>query len=152
MNLPAELRCAMVMRRLMVILVLACLCLGCESKPNQIEFIIPVGFRGTFAVKPDASDGVVLAKGKSRYVLRIPESGVLLISGYDPFHPYLNTAKFANDDQIWVAKRIDDRPKMGQVALFSEGLSIRTDENKKQVAEYRWFVGTEEERKNSSKD
>jgi hypothetical protein len=134
----------MVMRRFVVLAAVLCVCLGCESKPNQVHFILPNGFRGAFAVQPDDPEGIILVREDGCYVVRIPESGVLGIKGYDPFHPYLCTASFANGDEIWVSKRIDDKPRQGQIALW--GCTTQGwYEGGKPVNLFWWFVGTEGE-------
>ena len=118
--------------------------LGCESKPNQVHFIIPDGFRGSFAVKSDDQDGIMLGQENGHFVLRIPESGVLGIRGYYPFRSYLDTASFVNGDEIWVSKQFGDKPRREQIALWgwtTEALY----ENGKPINRDWWFVGTEEE-------
>src|SRR5205807_1371036 len=130
-----------VMRRVLVITAVLCVCLGCQSKPNQVHFIIPTGFRGAFAIKPDDPAGTILVKEDRRYLVRIPANGVLGIKGYDPFCSYLCTASFANSNSIWVSKRIDDKPRKDQIALWSGGTQVR-HENENPVSLYWWFVGT----------
>jgi hypothetical protein len=85
-----------------------------------------------------------LVEENGRYVIRIPESGVLGIKGCDPFQSYLVTASFANGDNIWVSKRIDDKPRKEQTALWGAVTLVRY-ENKKPISAYWWFVGTEAE-------
>jgi hypothetical protein len=113
--------------------------LGCHSKPNQVHFIISDGFRGAFAVKPDDPDGIELVKEDGRYNVRIPEGGVLRIKGYNPFHVFLSKASFANGEEIWVEKRLDDRPRKDQVGLWGGITEIEP------IYRYWWFIGTEEE-------
>jgi hypothetical protein len=80
-----------------------------------------------------------LTKENGRYVVRIPEDGVLRMKGYDPFRSFLYTAAFSNGDPIWVEKRIDDVPQWGEVALRGLGTQIPSQS-------YWWFVGTDAER------
>jgi hypothetical protein len=121
-----------------------CVCLGCQSTPNQVHFIIPNGFRGAFAVKADDSEGIIVVKEGGLYVVRIPESGVLGIKDHDPFQSYLCTASFANGNGIWVSTRIDDTPRKEQIALWG-GTTEAWYENGKPVNLFWWFVGTEGE-------
>jgi len=132
------------MRTIIVLTAALCVCIGCQSKPNQVHFIIPSGFRGAFAVKPDDPDGIILVKEDGRFVARIPESGVLGINDYDPFKSYLCTASFNNGDEIWVLKRLDDKPRRGQIALWGS-TTQGWYENGKAVNLYWWFVGTEDD-------
>jgi len=132
------------MQRVVVLAAVLCVCVGCESKTNRVHFIIPNGFRGAFAVKPDDPEGIILVKEDGRYALRIPESGVLGIKDYYPFHSYLSTASFANGDEIWVRKRIDDKPRKEQIALW-DGWTTSWYGNGKSVNLVTWFVGTEDE-------
>jgi len=119
------------------------------SKPNKIDFVLPDGFRGTFIIKEDNQNGVEFEKVNGRYVVRIPVGGVLEYRGYDPFASYLCTARFENGDRIWHTRRNDDKPAEGQVGLFGGYTHIHGDGNKNQLAEFGWFVGTEEEWKAS---
>lgn len=48
-----------------------------------MHFVLPDGFRGHFAIVPDDPHGIELVKQQGRYVVRIPDSGVLAIKGYD---------------------------------------------------------------------
>jgi len=128
-------------------------CLGCSSRPNQIEYVIPNGFRGTVRViHKEGAPEVPIIDG--RYVLSIPEDGVLFFGGYDPLVSHLRTARFANGNPIWVSQRIDDHPEAGQVGLFGGStqreLSGRLDENDGKLVpkgpqEYHVFVGTEDQ-------
>jgi len=132
------------MGRFLVLAAVLCVCLGCKSEPNQVHFILPIGFRGAFAVKPDDSLGIILVNKDGRYVVRIPESGLLCVKGLDPFHPYVCTAAFANGSEIWVSKRLDDKPRKEQNALW-DGATQSWDENGRPVNFFWWFVGTEDE-------
>jgi hypothetical protein len=123
---------------------------GCASKPNQVEFIVPDGFRGAFAIRPDDPDGVLLKPGEKLYQFRIPKSGVLGMRGYDPFRSYLCTARFENGDPIWVSKRFNDKPQASEVGLFGGHTHITFDGNDTPQATYWEFVGTEAEWKASS--
>jgi hypothetical protein len=112
---------------------------------------LPDGFRGGFAIRPYDPDAIELVKEDGRYTVRIPESGILGIRGHDPFRSYLCTASFANGDEIWVSKRIDDSPGKGQVALWGGITEIKYDKGQKQSELFWWFVGTDEDW-NSSTD
>jgi len=125
---------------LLTILLLACC--GCEAKPNQVAFVLPDGFRGGFAIFPDSPDGVVLEQKRGRYVIEIPENGILKINGPHPFASYLSTASFANGDTIWVEKGIDDKPSPGEVRLWGLGTHISYEPDKP-INEFWWFVGTD---------
>ena len=134
-------------------LVLLLFCIGCGSGPNQVEFVVPNGFQGDIILRhqPDAPE-LPLVSG--RYVVEVPENGVLTFGGYWPFRSYLDTGRFANDDRLWVSKRYDDHPEKGQVGLYSGPSTMtwrtRSDENSgkgvpQEMPEYHWFVGTEEQ-------
>ena len=84
-----------------------------------------------------------LQKTNGRYVIKIPESGVLKIKGHDPFGSYLATASFASGQGIWVSKRIDDKPGRGEIALWSTGTQVLSSGPPKGT--FWWFVGTEQE-------
>jgi hypothetical protein len=124
---------------------------GCESRPEQVHFVLPDGYCGAFAVKPDDPDGIELQKKDGRYVIRIPERGVLKIKGHDPFRSYLNTASFASGERIWVSKRIDDKPRPGEIALWSSGTRV-IYEGERPINFFWWFVGTEEQWKASDNE
>jgi hypothetical protein len=124
---------------------LICLIIGCRRDPDRVRFILPNGFRGAFAIKPDDPDGVVLVRENGAYSARIPESGVLAIKGYDPFESMLSTASFESGQEIWVSRRIDDKAGKGQVALLGGYTHVEWDEKQKPSVSYWWFIGTEEE-------
>ena len=123
-------------------------CVGCASKPNQVEFIIPNGFHGTIILKYDRNSPA-LQSINGRYVVGIPESGVLSFGGYDPFVSYLCTAKFANGHEIWVSKRLDDRPNPEQIGLFGGYAHLEGDGKVTKTVDLRYFIGTEEQWKNA---
>jgi hypothetical protein len=126
-------------------------CAGCAPKqPNQIDFIIPNGFHGTIILRHDP-DSPPLPKIDGRYVVRLPESGVLSFGGYDPFVSCLYTAQFANGDPIWVSTRFGDSPKPGQVALLGGHTHVEGDMTGTQTVDLRWFVGTEEQWKHRAR-
>jgi hypothetical protein len=126
-----------------VFIFLLLLCTGCGSGTNQVEFVVPNGFRGDIVLKhePNAPPLPVVSR---RYVVEVPESGVLAFGGYWPFGSYLYTGRFANGDRLWVSERIDDRPEKAQLGLYS-GPSRMSSQLK--LPEYHWFVGTEEQSK-----
>ncbi len=129
------------MRRYFMFSLLLLCSLGCQRRPNQVEFVLPDGFRGWFDVSPNDPRATVLPKVNGNYILQVPKSGVLAFSGDDPFRSYLCTARFENGDEIWVEKRIDDKPREGQIGLFGgHGYRYMND-----PPVYRWFVGTEDE-------
>jgi len=139
----------MILRRIWALTLVLGLCQGCQPNPNQVEFVVADGFRGTFIIKPDVPDGVELEKEHGRFVVRIPKDGILGIKGHGPFNSYLCTARYDNGDVIWVSKRIDDKPQEGEVALLGGHTHIESANNGKQVGDYRWFVGTVEDWKSS---
>jgi hypothetical protein len=57
---------------------------GCSHQPNQVHFLVPNGYRGAFAVRPDDPHGQELKKGKGTFIIRVPESGTFEMKGYDP--------------------------------------------------------------------
>ena len=136
------------MRRYLTFLALF-FCVGCHSNVNQVEYVIPNGFQGTIIIRrePGAPE---IPKVNGRYVLNIREDGTFVFDGYDPFHPHLRTARFANGDPIWVSTR-GDRPEARQIALFGGYTSVEWSTEKGQgVPDYRIFIGTEEQWRNSS--
>jgi hypothetical protein len=116
-----------------------------------VHFVLPDGYRGAFAIMPDDPDGIELKQTGGRYVIPIPEGGVLKIKGHDPFRSYLNTASFASGELIWVSKRIDDKPAPGEVALWGTGTQRRYEDGQP-VNYIWWFVGTQEEWKAADDD
>jgi hypothetical protein len=127
------------------------LCLGCQSRVNQVEFVIPVGFRGTIILRHEL-DAPPIPMENGRYILKIPENGDLVYGGEDPFVSYLRTARFADGETIWVSTR-GDRPQKDQIALFG-GVTHRTWNNVDGygVPDYRFFVGTEAQWENCPKE
>jgi hypothetical protein len=140
------------MRRHFAILVLF-VCIGCESRPNQVEYVVPNGFRGMVKLIYRA-DAPKLPIIDGRYVFRIADDGILFYGGYDPLRSYLCTARFANGDPIWVSQSFNDHPDPGQVGLFG-GSSYcewggKIDENdgklvQRGLPEIHYFFGTEQQ-------
>jgi hypothetical protein len=114
-----------------------------------VHFVLPDGWRGGFAIKPDDPLGFKLEKTEGRYVITIPESGVLWIKGHDPFGSYLNTAAFESGQAIWVKRAIDEKPGVGEVALWDVGTHVE-DVDGRAISWYWWFVGTEDDWKAST--
>jgi hypothetical protein len=139
-------------RKVVLVAVLSCAGLaGCESRPAQVHFVLPTGYHGAFAVKPHEPAGIELQKTNGRYVINIPVEGVLRIKGNGPFGSHLETASFATGDEIWVSKHIDDKPSRREVALWGGGTYI-WDVDGQPTSFYWWFVGTEEEWKDSGEE
>lgn len=84
---------------------LAILCAGCERRPNQVHFIVPDNYSGSFYIELNGEDGVEIPKVDGSYVVTIPESGIFKMKGFYPFGSYLNTAAFASGTPIWVSGR-----------------------------------------------
>jgi hypothetical protein len=134
----------------LVFCILLCGCFGGRSNPNQIQFVLPDGFRGAFAVKPNDPDGILLSRISGQYILTVPEDGVLRIRGYDPFESYLSTASFATNGTIWVERWEGDRPTTGQVGLWGGHTCIEWVGNDQPSCTFWWFIGTDEEWTESS--
>src|SRR5207253_2627511 len=86
-SIAAEQRIEATMRRHLHLLLAVVLgsCFGCKGAPNKVEFVIPNGFRGKFALVPDESIGIEFQRVNGRFVVTIPPSGVIRFKGYFPF-------------------------------------------------------------------
>jgi len=132
------------MRLLLATLVLSFI--GCHRAPERVHFVLPDGFRGVFGIWADDPEGTELRTTDGRYVIHIPESGVLKMTGHDPFSSFLETASFANGDVIWVSTKLGDSPPPGAIGLWGTvTASAPGAAGSRAINVFYWFVGTEAE-------
>src|SRR5690348_11806538 len=126
-----------------LVITLVELCTGCESKPAEVHFLIPNGYRGVFKVVVDQPDGTIIPKKDGRFIVEIPKNGLLKIKGENPFHSPRYTAAFMDGKTIPYGKEFLGNPPKG-IALWDLGVQVRYKDDQP-INTICWFIGTNEE-------
>jgi hypothetical protein len=125
------------------------LLLAHSRRVRTVEFVLPDGFRGGFAIEVDEENGDEVATKNGNYVIPIGEDGLARIDRF-VFSAYLPRARFRSGGELWVETRLGDVPQPDSVCLFGGSTLLETfydDENRvtRRQARYWWFAGTPNE-------
>jgi hypothetical protein len=122
------------MKNVATIITLCAVLFGCSSSGPPVDFILPDGFRGIFVIIPDSeADPMTFRDG--RYVVHIPESGILFVANVEPFNKWhTQTAYYSSGIQlpIGIISGNEDKVALRSLSTSSDG-------------RISWLVGTKAE-------
>lgn len=119
--------------------------IGCEPRPHRVEFVLPDGFRGGFALEVDPENGQSLPDEKGVYTIRIAKNGIGKVKRVDFLGSYLSAARFENGVNLWVEKNAADVPPKDAVCLFGGVSQVKDYGAKNERVRYWWFAGNSKE-------
>ncbi|MFL5245068.1 MAG: hypothetical protein ACJ8FY_23445 [Gemmataceae bacterium] len=118
-----------------------CLTWYANRSGPDVVIIVPNGFRGPLKLSLDPKNGTEIPMEGSRFIVRIPASGHLVIKNADPFTQWHSeTAMFENGESL--STNHDERLPPEKVRLIDLGSSLsRSGHSSDESLNY--FVGNE---------